>query len=211
MRHNTLIENLAAELRPVRPRSPAREAMLFSALVAIEFLLVLAFLMRPDMHHAIRRPFMWWKMGSLMVIAIPSLWAALQSFSPTGSARRGLQWALSLVGLALLLGWTIDAGRGDASLPVRLAWTSGLVCSGSMIVMSIPVVTMLGILMRRAAPTDRPQSALAVGLAGASWGAFVYALACRANDPLYIAVWYLVGCGLVTLGARLILPRVTRW
>jgi len=211
MRHNTLIENLASELRPVYPRSPAREAMLFSALVASELLFVLAFLMQPNMHQVIRQPFMWWKMGSLMVIATPSLWAALQSFSPTGSARRGLHWALSLVGLALLLGWSIDAGRDDTSLLARLAWTHGLVCSGSMIVLSIPFVTMLGILMRRAAPTDKPQSALAVGLAGGTWGAFVYTLVCRANDPLYIAVWYLVGCGFVTLGTRLILPRMTRW
>jgi len=211
MRHDFLIEALAADLRPVRPRSVGRETAIFGALVAAELLLVMAFLMRPDMHYAIRQPFMWWKMGSLVVIAVPSLWAALQSFSPTGSARRGLHWASLLVGLALLLGWAVDAGRDGAAVMARLAWPSGLLCAGSMIVLSIPVVAMLGLLMRRAAPTDRSQSALAVGLAGATWGAFVYALACRADDPLYIAVWYLVGCGVVTLGARLILPRMTRW
>ena len=211
MTHNSLIESLAADLQPVRHRSIGREAALFGILVTVEFLLVLAFLMRPDMRRVIHEPIMWWKMGSLLAIAIPSLWGALESFSPTGSARRALRWASLLVGAALFLGLSIGSGRDDASLIARLAWPNGLICAGSMIVLSIPVVVMLGILMKRAAPTNRQQSGLAVGLAGATWGAFVYTLACRADDPLYIAVWYLVGCAIVTATARLILPRMSRW
>jgi hypothetical protein len=54
-------------------------------------------------------------------------------------------------------------------------------------------------------------SALLVGLAAAAWGAFVFVFACPFNNPLYIAVWYTVGCGIVTLLARTILPRIARW
>jgi hypothetical protein len=31
------------------------------------------------------------------------------------------------------------------------------------------------------------------------------------DDPLYIAVWYSVGCGLTAMVARMILPPLTRW
>jgi hypothetical protein len=39
----------------------------------------------------------------------------------------------------------------------------------------------------------------------------VFVFACPFNDPLYIAVWYTVGCGIVTLFSRAILPRIARW
>jgi hypothetical protein len=35
--------------------------------------------------------------------------------------------------------------------------------------------------------------------------------ACPFDDPLYIAVWYALGCGLVAGFTRLVLPRLTRW
>jgi hypothetical protein len=65
--------------------------------------------------------------------------------------------------------------------------------------------------MRRGAPTDHAGTAFAAGLASATWGAFVFVFACPFDDPLYVAVWYSLSCGAVTLFARLTLPRLTRW
>ena len=42
-----------------------------------------------------------------------------------------------------------------------------------------------------------------------SLGVFVFMFARPSDDPLYIAVWYAVGCGLVTLVVRLLLPPPT--
>ncbi|WP_374729249.1 NrsF family protein [Nguyenibacter vanlangensis] len=36
-------------------------------------------------------------------------------------------------------------------------------------------------------------------------------LACPFDDPLYVAVWYLLGGGVTALAARLVLPPLTRW
>ena len=69
--------------------------------------------------------------------------------------------------------------------------------------------TVLGVLIRRGAPTDRAGTALAAGLSSAAWGAFVFA--CPSDDPLYIAVWYTVGCSLVTILGRAVLIRLSRW
>jgi hypothetical protein len=80
-----------------------------------------------------------------------------------------------------------------------------------MIVLSIPPAIALGALIRRGAPTDRPGTALAAGLASAGWGAFVFVFACPSDDPLYIAVWYTVGCSIVTILGRAILMRLSRW
>jgi hypothetical protein len=80
-----------------------------------------------------------------------------------------------------------------------------------MIALSIPPAIALGVLIRRGAPTDRAGTALAAGLSSATWGAFVFVFACPSDDPLYIAVWYTVGCSIVTVLARTILIRLSRW
>jgi hypothetical protein len=80
-----------------------------------------------------------------------------------------------------------------------------------MVVLSVPAVIALSILIRRGAPTDRSGTALAASLASAAWGAFVFVFACPSDDPLYIAVWYTASCAIVTLTARAIVLRLTRW
>ncbi|WP_264815971.1 DUF1109 domain-containing protein, partial [Acidomonas methanolica] len=61
------------------------------------------------------------------------------------------------------------------------------------------------------APVDARGTAWAVGVTAAAFGALAFALACPFDDPLYLAVWYSVACGVVTLATRLILPILTRW
>ena len=57
----------------------------------------------------------------------------------------------------------------------------------------------------------QPGGARARVLAAAAWGAFVFVVACPHDDPLYIAVWYVLGCSLVTVAARIVLPALARW
>ena len=54
-------------------------------------------------------------------------------------------------------------------------------------------------------------TALAAGLSSAAWGAFVFVFACPSDDPLYIAVWYTIGCSIVTILGRTIFMRLSRW
>jgi hypothetical protein len=121
-----------------------------------------------------------------------------------------LRCARLIVALCLVFGLCINAGsNGLGAILQRLNWTNGIVCASKMIALSIPPLIGLGVLMRRDAPTDTRGTALLVGLAAAAWGAFVFA--CPFNDPLYIAVWYSVGCGIVTFLSRFVLPYLARW
>ena len=60
-------------------------------------------------------------------------------------------------------------------------------------------------------PLPAYQTALAAGLSSAAWGAFVFVFACPSDDPLYIAVWYTIGCSIVTILGRSMLIRLSRW
>jgi hypothetical protein len=213
MRTDSLVDRLSQDLRPVRLRSIKREALLLLVLGTVE---VAAFLgmgfMRPDMPVAMEAPSFWWKLSSMGLIAILGAGVAILSADPVRSPRRGLRWILVCIAVIFASGWLIDAaGDGLAELVRRLDWTQGLQCVWKMVVLSIPPAIALGGLIRRGAPTDRSGTALAAGLSSAALGAFVFVFACPSDDPLYIAVWYTVGCSIVAVLGRAILMRLSRW
>jgi len=213
MRTEFLVERLSQNLRPVRPRSAIRDAMLLLALGVIEIAAYLGLgLMRPDMPMAMDAPSFWWKLGSLGLIAVLGAGVALLSADPARSPRPGLRFMLVCIVVIFMSGWAIDASHdGIAHLIARLDWRRGLQCVWQMVALSIPPALALGLLGRRGAPTDRAGTALAAGLSSAAWGAFVFVFACPSDDPLYIAVWYTVGCAIVTIMARAVMLRLWRW
>ncbi len=213
MADSPLIESLVKDLKPVRRRTARSDALVLACLFLLELALFLGFGMaRANMSAAMAQPSFWWKLGSLGLIAILGAAAAIVSFDPAASPRRGLRRVAISVVLCLLAGLFIAADDGGfSSLLARLDWRDGLQCVAQMVLLSLPPLAGLGLLMRRGAPTDTAGTALAVGITAAAWGAFVFVFACPFDDPLYVAVWYTLGCGLVTILARLALPRLLRW
>ena len=213
MTSERLLDDLASGLRPVRTRSAWRDGAIVAALAAIELALFLMMgFMRPDMGHAVTEPSFWWKLATLGLVATIAVATALRSLDPSVSPSRGLRWAAGVCAVALLAGWGIDATR-HAGVPLlaRLEWREGLNCLFAMLVLTLPMLAALAVLMRRGAPVHRRESALAAGLGSAAWGAFVFFFACGHDDPLYIVFWYGLGCALVALAGRALLPLVTRW
>ena len=213
MADDQLLERLTQDLRPVRRRRPLSCGLAVAALCALEALLLLWFgLARPTMPVRAEMPSFVWKLFSLGVIAVAGTATAILSFNPARSPRRGLGCVLALVLACLLSGWAIDVARdGLGNLAARLDWRDGIGCVTKMMALSLPPLLGLGLMMRSGAATEPGGTALAVGVAASAWGAFVFAFACPYDDPFYIVVWYVVGCGLVTLAARLLLPPLTRW
>ncbi|TXC72221.1 DUF1109 domain-containing protein [Sphingomonas ginsenosidivorax] len=209
MLNDVFLDELASSLTPVRRRSVRRETGMLVGLGALELALFLGIgAMRPDMGQAIGLPFMWWKLGSLALIVAISVHTAVRSFSPTVSPRPGLILLTGVIGLAAIMGAVVSPGlSAGGTILERLSPAHGLVCMAAIVVLSLPMLGMLAILMRRGASTHAEGSALAVGVAGGSWGAFVFAFCCPANDPLYVLIWYCAGCAAVTLTSRLILPK----
>ena len=209
----TVIDRLSAGLKPVRRRSVGLDATVIGVICVAELALFLGMgAMRPDMPVAMSHPSFWWKLIGLALIAAVSGTVALLSFDPARSPHRGLRGVMAIVAGCLAVGWALDASRdGWTRLAARLDWHQGMHCVVKMVLLSIPAVLGLGVLMQRGAPTSMRGTAWAVGTAAAAWGAFVFVFACPSDDPLYIAVWYLLACLVVAGAARLLLPRLTRW
>ena len=213
MQTDQLVDTLASGLRPVRRRTVAGDALVLGLVFAVELALYLALgAARPDMNVAVHEPSFWWKLISLGLLAGIGSLVAIVSFDPVASPRRGLFAMVATAAVCLAAGWGIDAARdGWPSLSTRLDWRDGVQCISQMVLLSVPPIVGLGYLMRRGAPTDPAGTALTAGIASAAWGAFIFVFACPYDDPLYITVWYVVGCGLVSIGARAVMPRLTRW
>jgi hypothetical protein len=208
-----LVDQLARDLKPVRRRRPWVDALIMALIFGCELAAFLEFgELRPDMWTAMRLMAFWWKLASLSVIAAVAGGAAILSFDPAASPRRVLRWVPALVAVSLAVGWGIDATTdGWPAVAARLQWRDGVDCASTIVLLALPAVIGLGFLMSRGAPTDIAASASAVGVASGALGAFVFVFSCAYDDPLYIAVWYGLGCGLTILLARLLLPRLTRW
>jgi hypothetical protein len=213
MLNDNVIDDLVASLKPIRPRRRLRDVLLFASAGILEVVLFAGFgATRSDLLMAMALPSFWWKVLSLGLLALVGGVVAVRAFVPENSPRRGLRWLAALLGASLAIGWTLGATpAGRQNLIDRLNWHQGIECMLTMGILALPAIIGLGILMRRGAPTDRQGASIAVGLAGAAWGAFVFALHCPHDDPLYVAVWYAAGCSTVVLLARFVLPLMTRW
>jgi hypothetical protein len=213
MSTDNLIESLAGDLKPVRPRAPAREAGLLALVCVLELAGFLALGMaRPDLAEAARQPVLWWKFGALGLLALAGFATALRSFSPQSSARPGLIAMLAVAVISLVLGWGFDTThRETGDLLTRLNPADGLRCLGYVLGLSLPPLVLLGVLMRRAAATDPQRSAAAVGLGSAAFAAWVFVFACPHDDPLYVVFWYALACSVIAYATYAILPRLTRW
>ncbi|MBB3911863.1 NrsF family protein [Sphingomonas desiccabilis] len=209
MSNEALISGLSSELAPVRRRSMVREGALVLALCAVELALFLSLgVMRPDMNHVAGSPYLMWRVGSLGLLAVFACVLAVRSFSPTARPRQGLMLACAVAVLAIAASaFVAPEGVSDRALLDRIDPASGVKCATSIFVLSLPIAALLGALMRRAAPTQPRLSALASGIAAGACGAFVFAFCCPFNDPLYVVVWYSVGCAAVAGAARWRLPR----
>lgn len=206
---DTLIDTLSARVAPVRRRSVRREAGTLLALGMAELaLLLMAHGLRPDMGQVITSPYMMWKIGSMALLAAVTCTVAVRSFVPPAPSLRGLQLAAIMAGLVMLVGPLVaTAADGERSLLDRLSPVHGLFCAGAIIVLALPMIVLLTVLMRQAAPVRPDRSALATGLAASTCGALIFTACCPMNDPLYIIVWYSAGVGIVTAAARWVLPR----
>jgi hypothetical protein len=210
MSNKALIRDLSSNLLPVRRRSMTREAAIVFALCGAELMLVLGLgAVRPDMNHMAGSPYLMWRVGSMGLLAVTACMLAIRSFSPTARRpERGLSLTAVLALAAIAAGaFVAPAGAGDRALLARIDPASGIGCAASIVVLSLPVMALLGALMRRAAPAQARLSALSAGIAAGACGAFVFAFCCPFDDPLYAVVWYSIGCAGAATAARWALPR----
>jgi hypothetical protein len=176
-------------------------ALAMAAAVVIAFIGV-----RADLGVAAQRAPFQFKLASMLALACGSFFV-VQRAAQTGKAGMGL---LALVpGAALLV---LHAAIDGPGLPLtgRSAHSVPL-CLGTILILSIPALSMLLPLLRSGAPTRPGSAGAAVGVLSGALGAAAYALACKNDGALFVAIWY--GAALIIMAGvgAAIGRRVLAW
>lgn len=212
MKTEELIHALAQDAAVTEP--PPRR-VLAVALVTGAILAAIVFAMllgpRPDIaeaSHQLRFLFKFVVTGALAAAAIA---LAVQMNGPVEHGRDRMR--LLFVPLALIV---VALLAELASIPrdmwvTRLVGTNWKLCMVAIpTIAAAPLVAMI-LALRHGAPSHPGLAGAAAGLVAGAIAATLYAAHCPDDSPLFVAVWYSIAIGIVTVAGALAGHRLLRW
>lgn len=208
-----LIDDLAGELEPVRPRRLTRGSLWVAAgWVAGAGLLFRFSGMRHDLAEGVMMPplplLAFWL---VVALGFAAAWSALRMGLPgVGRDYSGWRWA-GLAALALPLSALVMAlGDGHAAMEAARP-ENGIGCLVEGVMAGLGVGAALFAWLKAGAPTSPTRAGWVVGIAAGAAGATIVALHCASNDMMHIALWHGLAVVLSGLAGRLLLAPLLRW
>jgi hypothetical protein len=154
---------------------------------------------RPDFAAAVRGAPFAYKVASMLVLGLGGLVLASRAALP-GSGRLT---ALALVPAVALLAFRAATDRSGLSF-MGNSDISPYECVITILVASLPPLVVLLCVMRAGAPTRPTLAGAIVGMLSGAVGASAYALACKNDAGLFVALWYpLAILAMAALGAAI--------
>ncbi|HLA20625.1 MAG TPA: NrsF family protein [Pseudolabrys sp.] len=93
----------------------------------------------------------------------------------------------------------------------KLVGSNSLVCLTAVPLLSLPPLAALLLALRHGAPTSRGAAGAAAGLVAGGLAAALYATQCTDDSPLFVATWYTIAIGAVTVLGAFLGRRLLRW
>lgn len=210
---DSLIDSLAAGLRPVVSRTPHRLVMLALA-VAVPLVLLIVIMpigLRPDLAVAVTGSMFWMKIIYTATIGAVAVAAAAVLFRPETAPPRWL-WLLA-VPVAVFVAGSIREAVSMPPSDFMAVWfgPSWRVCSGLILALSLPVAAALTLVARRLAPTRLRATGAMIGLASGGLSAALYSLHCPEAGASFVLTWYTLGMMAPAVAGALLGPRLLRW
>jgi hypothetical protein len=209
---DALIDGLADELKPVRPRRTGQGSLWVLLGWAGGATVLIAYAgMRHDL---LDRQMPMLSMLSFWLIAgvgMAAVWSAIRMGMPgVGRDYGGWRWA-GLVALALpLSALLVTMGNSNAAMEsARMG--AGTRCLTEAVISGLGVGAALFAWLKAGAPTSPERAGLVVGLAAGSAGATIVALHCSIDNIVHISLWHGLAVMISAAAGRLFLPRFLRW
>lgn len=93
----------------------------------------------------------------------------------------------------------------------KLVGSNSLICLTAIPLLSLPLLGVLLLALRHSAPTSRAAAGAVAGLVAGGLAAALYATHCTDDSPLFVAFWYSIAIGAVTLLGAVLGRRLLRW
>lgn len=208
-----LIDGLADELEPVRPRRVARGSLWVAAgwIGGGAALLWLSGARHDLADGAMMPPLPMLSFWLVVALGLAAAWSALRMGLPgVGRDYSGWRWA-GLATLALPLSAFV-IGLGDSHAAMEAARPeNGLRCMIEGALSGLGVGAALFFWLKGGAPTSPTRAGWVIGFAAGAAGATIVALHCASNDMIHIALWHGLAVLLSGAAGRLLLPPLLRW
>lgn len=207
-----LIDGLASDLEPVRPRRVVRGSLWVAAgWLGVGAALVGMFGPRHDLATGAMPPLSMLAFWLIAAAGIAAAWSALRMGLPgVGRDYGGWRWAVgALLALPLAALFVSFGHANDPAEAARRAFDVHCLLQG--IVSGMGVGAALFLWLRRGAPTSPTRAGWVIGIAAGAAGATIIALLCSSDDLVHITLWHASAVPLSAIAGRLILPRFLYW
>lgn len=208
---NSLIEQMADELEPVRPLKIRDGILLVVAAVAVT---VLGVAFGPGLWSGLlsgkASMFFVVTNGLLLILGCAAASSVIQMANPrVGNQHDGPRWASLMVAVLPVAAFLALLGHEHPMGP--LTDTHGLKCFGSAMLASTITAVALFLWLRRGAPVAPATAGLHLGIAATALGSAAYGLACPLDGAIHLGLWHVAPVLLGALLGRYLLPALLRW
>ena len=207
---NTLVGDHASRPRPT-PVGHGLVMAIIGGLAISSALFSLTLGVRPDFISALGTWRYDMKLGVNLVLMIAATWVALRLSSPTTTSLSAMR-ALLVPALLLLAAIVYELVTIPASAwPSRAMGVNGVMCVASIISLSVLPLTAAIYALRQGAPTSPAVMGAVGGLLAGALGATVFAMHCTNDSPLFVAIWYALAIGLMSMFGLVVGKHALRW
>ena len=214
MRTNELIDKLVADHAAQPPPKPVAHHLVIALVggVAISAALLLITLgLRPDIMAALGTWRFDLKLGGSLLLVIAASWVALRLSRPT-TRFLSVMPALLVPTLLLFVEVVYELVTVPASTWTSLAMgANGVICVASIMALSVIPLAAAIYALRWGAPMSPAVMGAVGGLLAGALGATVFATHCTDDSPLFVAIWYVLAIGLVSMFGLVIGRHALRW
>ncbi|MBJ7438293.1 MAG: DUF1109 domain-containing protein [Sphingopyxis sp.] len=210
---DNLIDDLAGELEPVRPRRVARGSLWVAGgwLAGAAALLLLVGPRHDLADGAMMPPLPLLAFWLIVALGFAAAWSALRMGLPgVGRDYSGWRWA-GLAALALpFSAFVMAMDNGHAAMETAHP-ENGIHCLMQGVLAGLGVGVALFVWLKGGAPTSPSRAGWVIGIAAGAAGATIVALHCASNDMMHIALWHGLAVALSGVVGRVLLAPLLRW
>lgn len=208
---NPLIDELAADLSPVRPMKLAHGIALVALAVVGTILAVelLDGLWRGVLSgHA--SAFFFIANGMLGLLGVATALAVVRMAGPhVGNSHDGARWSLAMFAVLPVAALVMLGLHGDPGEVAHDPYGVDCFLAGS----GFGLVTFLALVgwLRRGAPVSPTTAGTFAGIAAGALGSFAYGLACPIDTLTHLGIWHAMPVALGAAIGRFAVPPLIRW
>ncbi|SIQ10937.1 hypothetical protein SAMN05880582_101767 [Rhizobium sp. RU20A] len=211
MKTDDLIRLMAEDARPGLPLRRALAVALVAGMGLAVTLFSLELGFREGLLQAMQTPRVLVKIAVVLLLSIIALVLVSRAGRPDADLARPARALLVPVAIIVVAVAAEFLVLPEADWRANLIGHNAVACLVMVVLMGAGPLAALLMALKRGAPESPARAGAIAGLAAGALAATLYALHCPDDSPFFVAAWYSIAIGALTLVGALAGSRVLRW